>query len=83
MMKYVEKVQSTQVKLPYENTKEYYIKLEDIEEKPTYNIAKRVFDFLVSLLALIVLLVPMCIVAIIIRCTSKGYCQGAACERRR
>lgn len=72
MMKYVEKVQSTQVKLPYENTKEYYIKLEDIEEKPTYNIVKRVFDFFVSLLALIVLLIPMCIVAIVIRCTSKG-----------
>ena len=49
MMKYVEKVQSTQVKLPYENTKEYYIKLEDIEEKPTYNIVKRVFDFFVSI----------------------------------
>lgn len=72
MMKYIEKVQSTQVKLPYENTKEYYIKLEDIEEKRAYNIVKRTFDFFVSLVALLILLVPMCVVAIIIMCTSKG-----------
>ncbi len=72
MMKYIDKVQSTQVNLPYENTKEYYIELEEVEEKTVYNIVKRCFDFLVSLVALLVLLVPMCIIAVIIRCTSKG-----------
>ena len=72
MMKYIDKVQSTEVKLPYENTNEYYVELEEIEEKTAYNIVKRAFDFFVSLVAMLVLLVPMCIVAIIIRCTSQG-----------
>lgn len=71
-MKYIDKVQSTRVKLPYENTKEYYIKLENVEEKTVYDIIKRCVDFFVSLFALLVLFVPMCVVAIIIRCTSKG-----------
>lgn len=65
--------------LPFSKTKEYYIEsLGEIPKKPVYDAGKRVFDFVVSLLALIVLCIPMLIIAIVIKRSSKGkifYCQ--------
>lgn len=44
----------------------------DIKEKPIYEILKRIFDFISSLCAFVVLIIPLLIVGIAIRITSKG-----------
>ena len=48
--------------------------MEDIKyrRKPIYAFFKRIFDIICSLLALILLFIPMLIVAIAIKCDSKG-----------
>lgn len=50
----------------------YTEQLENIKEKPIYNRIKRIFDFTMALLVLIVLFVPMCILAVAIRIDSSG-----------
>ncbi len=47
-------------------------KLGEIKPKPMYNFFKRMGDFVISLVALLVLWLPMIVVAIIVRCTSEG-----------
>lgn len=59
--------------LPYDTTEEFYIEnLGEIPEKPCYDFFKRAFDVFASLIALLVLFVPMLILAIAIKCVSKG-----------
>lgn len=58
--------------LPFEQTEEYYIELDDFKRKPIYEASKRCIDLFFSALALIILIIPMCLVAILIKCTSKG-----------
>lgn len=61
--------------MPFDNTdvKEYYIDdLGKLKPKVFYSIVKRLFDFFASLIAIIILLVPMIIIGILVKCTSKG-----------
>ncbi len=59
--------------LPFEKTGEYFIEdLGEIPKKPIYDFTKRMFDIFASLFALLVLLIPMGIIAISIKCSSKG-----------
>ena len=68
-------VENPAVILPYEITAEFYIEqLGEIEKKPYYDFFKRVFDIFASLIALIILFVPMLILAINIKCVSRGRC---------
>ncbi len=63
------------VVLPYEVKKgeEYYIEdVGKIKRKPFYSFFKRLFDILFSLIGLSLLILPFIIVAIIIKCSSKG-----------
>lgn len=64
---------------PFETDKEFFVEqLGEIEKKPFYDFSKRVFDIVVSAVGLIVLIIPMIIIGIIIKCSSKGsvlYCQ--------
>ena len=47
-------------------------KLLDVEDKPVYSFFKRAFDIVASLLAIIVLAIPMAIIALAIVIDSKG-----------
>lgn len=63
----------TAVILPYEVTGEYYVEeLGELDAKPVYSFFKRFFDIVLSLFALIVLLIPMLIIAVIVKLTSPG-----------
>ena len=59
-------------KTPEDHKKIYVEDLTDLEQKPIYEIVKRIFDILVSFLALVVLLVPMAIISILIVVDSPG-----------
>ena len=59
--------------LPYANDQEFYIEdLGSIERKPLYTILKRVFDIWFALVLLLLLWLPMLVVAIIVKLSSKG-----------
>jgi lipopolysaccharide/colanic/teichoic acid biosynthesis glycosyltransferase len=63
------------IELPFEvaEDEEYYIEqLGKIKKKPIFSFFKRTFDFFVSLVCLIILIVPFIIIAIAIKCSSKG-----------
>lgn len=61
------------VLLPYEKIGEYYVEeLGDLPAKPVYSVIKRSFDIVASLAALLLLLIPMIIIAIIVRLDSPG-----------
>lgn len=57
---------------PFEQTGEYYIEPVVVERKIAYEVIKRCLDIIFSMLALLILIIPMCIIAIAIKCTSKG-----------
>lgn len=65
--------------MPFEANEEFFVEqLGEIEEKPLYDFTKRLFDIVVSTVALIVLLIPMAIIGVIIKFNSSGkilYCQ--------
>ena len=63
---------TTEVIVPFCQTEEYYIELNCFEKKTVYEVMSRILDIIFSVLALLVLVVPMCAVAIGIKCTSKG-----------
>lgn len=66
-------IENSSLILPFEITEEFYVEnLGVIEKKPCYDFFKRVFDIVFSFIALIVLLIPMLILAIAIKCVSKG-----------
>lgn len=59
--------------LPFEKEGVYYVEnLGEVPAKPFYSFLKRVFDIVASGLALIVLAIPMLVIAVIIKCVSKG-----------
>ena len=69
----VESYTPAAVILPYEVTGEYYVEeLGELDAKPVYSFFKRFFDIVLSLFALIVLLIPMLIIAVIVKLTSPG-----------
>lgn len=67
------KPNETGVILPFEKQGEYFIEsLGVLKAKPFYSFIKRFFDIVISFLGLIVLAIPMLIISIAIKCSSKG-----------
>lgn len=67
--------EKTKIILPFEYAADehYYVEdLGEVEKKPFYSFVKRSFDIVVSLLAMIALALPLLVVAVVIKCTSKG-----------
>lgn len=63
------------VELPFEvkEGEEYFVEnLGKVKRKPFYSFCKRLFDFFVSFIGLIVLFLPLIIIAIAVKCSSKG-----------
>lgn len=61
------------VLMPYESTEDFYVEdLGEIEKKPVYSFFKRVFDIVCSIIALLILAIPMAVIALLVKCTSKG-----------
>ena len=59
--------------LPYDHDKEYTVeRLDKLKAKPIYTSIKRLADIFLSACALIVLLIPMLLIGIGVKCTSKG-----------
>ena len=65
-------VKNSDVIVPYEQTEEHYVELDCFEPKVPYEVVKRCLDIFFSLVALSVLFLPMCVIAVVIKCTSKG-----------
>lgn len=64
---------SQKIVLPFEKKGEYFVEhIEELPAKPVYNFIKRAFDIFSSVLALIVLAIPMAIIALIIKAKSPG-----------
>lgn len=63
---------NTEVIIPFEQTEEYYIAPVSVERKIAYEVVKRSLDIIFSMMALLILIMPMCVIAIAIKCTSKG-----------
>jgi exopolysaccharide biosynthesis polyprenyl glycosylphosphotransferase len=59
--------------MPFETHEEYFIEsLGNVKPKLGYVFFKRVMDITFSLIALLILIVPMAIIALLIKCTSHG-----------
>lgn len=59
--------------LPFEKRGEYYIEsLGETANKPVYSFVKRTFDIVASALALLILLIPMLVIAVVVAATSEG-----------
>lgn len=59
--------------LPFEKTGEYYVEsLGEVHTNPVYAFFKRAFDMFCSGMALLVLLLPMALIGLLIKLTSKG-----------
>lgn len=63
---------NNEVIMPFEVEKEYFVDPVEVKRKPVYSFFKRFFDIIVSVLAMIILAIPMLIVGIVVKCTSKG-----------
>ena len=65
--------QEQKVILPFEKKGEYFVEpLGEIAHKTTYNVIKRIFDIFASSIGLIVLVIPMAIIAVMIKIKSPG-----------
>lgn len=73
-MSILQKENSVDILLPFEVNDEHYIveKLDVVPEKAAYNFFKRLIDILVSVFALAILFIPMVVIALIIKFSSKG-----------
>ena len=58
--------------LPFEKKEEFFVETVEVKRKPFYSFVKRAFDIVASGIAMIILLLPMLIIAIAVKCTSKG-----------
>ena len=69
----VDTMENTTVILPYEACEEFYVEdLGEIEKKPFYSFVKRAFDIIFSILALLVLALPMAVIAILVKFSNKS-----------
>lgn len=67
------KEKATKVILPFTPTEEYTIeKIENLPQKPIYEFFKRLFDLTICGTALILFLPLILVIALIIKCSSKG-----------
>ncbi len=67
--------QEAAIIMPFEygEDEHYYVEqLGEINKKPFYSFLKRAFDIFASLIGLILAAIPMLIIAIVIKCSSKG-----------
>lgn len=65
--------ENTVVIMPHDCREEYYIEqLGEIDPKPCYTFFKRVFDIVFSLMAAVILALPMLVIALLVKCTSPG-----------
>ena len=63
----------TNVILPYDKVEEHTIEdLGVLPKKPFYSFVKRAFDIVVSFICILVFLIPICIISLIIKFTTKG-----------
>jgi len=61
------------VVMPFERCKEIYIEdLGNVKTNPLYSFSKRLFDIVFSFLALVVLALPMILISILVKLSSKG-----------
>ena len=61
------------VVLPFEKKGEYFVEqVGEIPKKPFYSFIKRTFDIVTSLIALVILAIPMAVIAIMIKIKSTG-----------
>ena len=59
--------------MPCERCEDVYVEdLGEIDKKPVYSFFKRAMDIVLSIMALIVCAIPMLIIAILVKCSSKG-----------
>ena len=58
--------------LPFEKKGEFFIDPVTVKKKPFYSFVKRAFDIVASGMALLLLWLPMLIIAIAVKCDSKG-----------
>lgn len=59
--------------LPFEKSGDYYVEqLGEVLDKPVYSFFKRAFDITASGCALIILLIPLLIIALAVKCSSPG-----------
>jgi len=74
-----ENTANTNVILPFDTCEEHEVEdVGELKPKRGYAFFKRTMDIIVSLVALLIVLVPMLIIAFLIICTSRGgafYCQ--------
>jgi lipopolysaccharide/colanic/teichoic acid biosynthesis glycosyltransferase len=67
------KNEETFVTLPFEKCEEFYVeKLDVIQSKPVYSFFKRFYDIVFSLVAMSIMLLPVLIISLIVKLTSKG-----------
>ena len=65
--------ENVSVILPYASDEEFYIEdLGTVADKPVYSFLKRAFDVFAALTFLLLLAVPMLIIALIVKLSSKG-----------
>lgn len=58
--------------LPFEKRGEFFIEPVKLKKKPFYSFFKRLFDILISGIAMIVMFIPMIIIAVLVKCSSRG-----------
>ncbi len=64
---------NTMVIMPFETNEEFFVEdLGVIDKKPVYSFFKRALDIFLSIIALILLAIPMAVIAILVKCSSKG-----------
>ena len=69
----IDEINENTVILPYEKHGEYFVDdIGEVDNGSAYCVVKRTFDIVMSLIAIIVLAVPMIIIAIAIKITSDG-----------
>lgn len=62
-----------EVILPCDCREEYFIEnLGQVENKPFYSFSKRAFDIIFSIVFMVLLALPMLVIALLVKCTSKG-----------
>ena len=69
----ISEMQSDTVILPYEPVEDFFVEaLGELPKRPVYCAFKRILDIIISTCGLIILLLPMTMIGIAVRYTSKG-----------